>query len=252
VQSLPPHEVRVWYRFTESIADSELETSSAILSDAERARAGRFVFDRDRRDFIVAHALVRRTLSQYDRRSPEAWRIDATGGQKPAIAGDNAGALTFNLSHTHGLVACAIARDTSVGVDVESIERVTGEHEIAQRFFSPIECRSLDACEPALYRRRFIELWTLKESYLKGIGTGLSHPLHTFSFIFDANGGVTFDAPPDVAAADWQFVLAAPSPRYRLALAVRHPSSHPAYRIVLQDADAVDGRALPIIASSRA
>ena len=237
-QPLPLDEVRVWYRFTAAITDAEVEVLSALLSDDERARARRFVFARDRRDFTAAHALLRKSLSLYDSEvAPDAWILQGADGHKPSIAAPRT-ALAFNLSHTHGLVACAVARDTAVGVDVESIERLSSGRDIAQRFFSPFECRGLDACEPSAYTRRFIELWTLKESYLKGIGTGLSHPLDNFSFDLDRSPAIAFVAPPDVNTADWQFMLAAPAPNYRLAVAVRRTAATARYRIVMHDADA--------------
>jgi 4'-phosphopantetheinyl transferase len=238
-QLLPLDEVRVWYRFTTAIADEEVDALSALLSDDERARARRFVFARDRRDYTAAHALLRRTLSLYADVRPTGWIFEAADGQKPVIAAPPT-ALTFNLSHTHGLVACAVARGTSIGVDVESIDRLSSGREIAERFFSPFECRGLDAREPSDYTPRFIELWTLKESYLKGIGKGLSHPLDNFSFDLDRPPGITFGAPPDVNTADWQFTLAAPAPSYRLAVAVKRTIVTARYRIVLRDADAAD------------
>jgi 4'-phosphopantetheinyl transferase len=236
--SLPHDDVHVWYRFTEAIAEDEVERLSAtILSEDERARARRFVFARDRRDYTVAHALVRRTLSRYDDRPPQAWTFDEpTKGGKPAIAGEPASPLEFNLSHTHGLVACAVARGTAVGVDVESIARVVSDRDIANRFFSPVECADLDAGLADAYSERFIELWTLKESYLKGIGTGLSHPLNDFSFRYRDPRGLTFAAPPDVSTDEWQFALATLGSRYRLAVAVRRSTPGNRCRVVLHDA----------------
>ena len=94
----------------------------------------------------------------------------------------------------------------------------------------------LDACDAAERPTRFIELWTLKEAYVKAIGHGLSHPLDRFGFAFDSERGIRFTAPPDEHAAQWTFALLAPSVRHRLAVAVRAPSA-----IVLVAADANEG-----------
>lgn len=239
-QPLPLDEVHVWYRFTEALTESDVQTLSAELSHDERARARRFVFARDRRDFTAAHVLLRHTLSRYEDVPPGYWIFDAAPGEKPVAAAPYANWLTFNLSHTHGLVACAVARVATVGVDVESIDRLASGREIAQRFFSPAECQGLDACAPERYTERFIELWTLKESYLKGIGVGLAHPLDNFSFDLSRPRTIAFAAPPDVNTADWQFTLAAPAASYRLALAVQRTSEIDSYRVVLHDADAAD------------
>ena len=43
--------------------------------------------------------------------------------------------LRFNLSHTTGLIACALTVGREVGVDVERIDRKL-THEVPERFFS--------------------------------------------------------------------------------------------------------------------
>jgi 4'-phosphopantetheinyl transferase len=220
--SLAPGDVHVWYRFTDSLDDDAVQAEVAQLSPDEGARCQRFVFRRDRRDFAAGHALLRRVLSMYDDVRPDAWTFVAAGNGKPSLAQEpGAPPLAFNLSHTQGLVACAVARDAEVGVDVECVERVTDGRDVAERYFSAAELAQLDACPEEQRAARFIELWTLKEAYLKAIGSGLARPLDTFAFSFDDAGGLGFNARPDGSPATWTFALFAPSPRHRLALAAR-------------------------------
>jgi 4'-phosphopantetheinyl transferase len=224
---LPPGDVHIWYRVTEALDDTAVQAEVAQLSPDERARAQRFVFPRDRRDFAAAHALLRRVLSTYDDVPPDAWTFVAEANGKPSLAPEHGGTLAFNLSHTHGLVACAVTRDAHVGVDVECVERVGDGRDIAARYFAARELSQLDACAEDRRAARFIELWTLKEAYLKAIGSGLGQPLNTFAFTFDDPGGIRFSAPPDAAPAAWTFALFAPSPRHRLALAARSDGAAP-------------------------
>src|SRR5262245_17240681 len=162
-----------------------------VLSTEERARRDRFVFDRDRRDFVAAHALVRRLLSRAGDTRAADWRFDIDAHGKPWVVTSQAGKppLVFNLSHTHGLVACAVARGTTLGLDVERVDRIASGPDIAGRFFAPSEIRMLDRHAPDDYTGRFIELWTLKEAYIKAVGTGLAHPLDSFAFSFDGEAG---------------------------------------------------------------
>jgi len=228
-------EVAVCYQFTEALDAAALGAMAAVLTVEERARRDRFVFDRDRRDFVVAHALVRRMLSRYGETSPEDWRFDIDVHGKPSVVRDQAGMppLVFNLSHTHGLVACAVARGTSLGIDVERVDRMTLGPEIAARYFAAAEIRMLDAHPPEQYAGRFIELWTLKEAYIKAVGTGLAHALDSFAFAFEGESGLQFAAPHGVAASDWQFLLAAPAANYRLGIAVSGSGVRP-WRITMQ------------------
>jgi 4'-phosphopantetheinyl transferase len=232
---LAADEVAVCYQLTEALDASALGAMAAVLTVEERARRDRFVFDRDRRDFVVAHALVRRMLSRYGETSPEDWRFDTDAHGKPSVVTSQAGMppLVFNLSHTHGLVACAVARGTSLGIDVERVDRMTLGPEIAARYFAAAEIRMLDTQAPEAYAGRFIELWTLKEAYIKAVGTGLAHPLDSFAFAFEGESGLQFAAPSGVAASDWQFLLAAPTANYRLAIAVSGSAVRP-WRVTMQ------------------
>src|SRR5208282_3845449 len=55
----------------------------ALLDADEQTRAGRFVFERDRRRFINAHAALRRILAGYLGADPAALRFEIANGGKP-------------------------------------------------------------------------------------------------------------------------------------------------------------------------
>jgi 4'-phosphopantetheinyl transferase len=221
--ALAPGDVHVWYRPTGSLGDKDVEDAVARLSQDERTRYARFRFARDRRDYAAAHALLRTSLSRYADLAPESWRFHETPGGKPSLVLD-AGVprLSFNLSHTDGLVACAIAGGAEVGIDVESVDRDLRDG-VAERFFSESENADLRQCASGPLRaRRFVELWTLKEAYVKAIGTGLSHPLDSIVFDVADRDAILFLPPPEVEAAGWRFLLSAPTGHHCLAVAVKH------------------------------
>ncbi len=84
--------------------------------------------------------------------------------------------LHFNLSHS-GTWAVAAVDTRPVGVDVQRVETV--DLDIAQHYFSDDEYRDL-LTQPDKVSY-FFDLWTLKESYMKIVGMGLSMPLDSFS-----------------------------------------------------------------------
>jgi 4'-phosphopantetheinyl transferase len=153
--------------------------------------------------------------------SPSDWRFETGPAGKPAVS-HPATPLSFSLSHARGLVACAIAPGIPVGVAVEPIDRPVTVDGIAQRFFSPREVSALARCANEERASRFIELWTLKEAFLKATGMGLSQPLDAMSFEID-DGAVAFDPPAEEDGRLWHFALFAPTPRGRLAVAARSP-----------------------------
>jgi 4'-phosphopantetheinyl transferase len=209
-------EVHVWYRVTDTIADTTSALDEESLSADECARRDRFHAAADRRDYAIAHGLLRRSLSRYAPVPPHRWRFASGANGKPFI---NDGCLSFNLSHTRGLVACTVAHSTPLGIDVERINRVTDVESLADRFFSHSETAAL--CRGAAdVHVRFIDLWTLKEAFVKATGRGLSQPLDSFSFDLDYAGRrIGFAAPPGYDAAEWRFALYAPQPKVRLAVA---------------------------------
>jgi 4'-phosphopantetheinyl transferase len=85
----------------------------------------------------------------------------------------------FNTSHAGEWITCA-THHLPLGVDVEYIQPI--EADIAKRFFSEEEYYDLMNLDELNRSAYFYELWTLKESYIKAEGKGLSIPLNYFSF----------------------------------------------------------------------
>ena len=223
--ALAPGEVHIWYRLTEALDEAEVETALALLSSTERARHDRFRFTRNRRDYAAAHALLRMSLSRYADVRPRDWQFGELERGKPILAARTDEAdLAFNLSHTDGLVACAVTKGAEVGVDVEALDRIVGGG-VARRFFSDRENAALERLPRVARARRFLDLWTLKESYLKATGQGISHELNTIVFDLKADGTIVFLPPDDIDASSWHFELFTPADRYRLAVAVQIPDA---------------------------
>ena len=224
-ERLERDEVRVWTAVPESIDDPVvLDAYEVLESGDERARRLRLHFDRDRHERLVSNALVRTTLSRYADVEPGKWVFERNEHGRPDPAsGQCELPLRYNLSHTKGLVACAVTLGREIGVDVECIERRGDAVAIADRYFAPAECRELRACPAERRRERFFEYWTLKESYIKARGLGLRIPLRRFAFHL-AEGHpirISFDAELEDDACDWQFALFRPEPTHVMAVAVR-------------------------------
>lgn len=208
---------------TDGVAADVVTALASLLSADERARRDRFVRPVDADTYVVAHALVRRTLSAHGATPPNDWQFGTNRHGCPFVVDAQAGTprLEFNLSHTTGLVAVAVTRGHHVGIDVERVTRVVMEG-VAERHFADAEVRDLLALPPAERPRAFFEYWTLKEAYIKARGMGLAIPLGDFAFHLRP------PAPPTIAFVDgfddasdrWQFWQAWPTTDHRLSLAV--------------------------------
>jgi 4'-phosphopantetheinyl transferase len=157
------------------------EAVQATLSDAERHRASRLVFEEDRRAYLAAHHLLRATLAPLLGRAPEAIEMYAGHGGRPELTGPAAPDVSFNLSHTRGLVACAVSVETVVGVDVELVRDLPDVAALARSTLTPDEIDELDRIAPAERSRAFLRRWTIKEAYAKATGHGLGLPINSIS-----------------------------------------------------------------------
>jgi 4'-phosphopantetheinyl transferase len=195
-----------------------------LMTEDERARHDRFVFAKDRLQFLATRALVRTVLSQYVEVEPTAWRFATFERGKPYIlAPDGLPTLHFNLSNTRGLIVCAVSRQHPLlGCDTEDITRKTETVSIADHYFSPLEVQALRTLPAARHSERFFSYWTLKESYIKARGLGLALPLDQFSFLLDdgADIGIAFDPRLGDDAQRWRFALLRAGSRHFVAVGV--------------------------------
>lgn len=100
--------------------------------------------------------------------------------------------ISFNISHSRGLCVGAILTENmgEVGVDVEFIDREKRLERIAERFFTERERAEIGAANDGALA--FYLIWTMKEAYLKYLGTGITSPLGELDTALV--GGVRFDS----------------------------------------------------------
>ena len=223
----------VWYLFPDAIRDPELLNDYwNILSNDEISRGERFCFDRDRHRHLVTWALARTMLSSYADISPKAWEFGNNQYGRPHISGPvSAPNLRFNLSHTRNLIACIVAPEFDVGIDVEDCRRNISGPAIARRYFSAREVAAFERLTKNEQAAAFFEYWTLKEAYVKAVGRGISLGLARFSFELDDRSlrvddperrppRISFDGLNDDPAT-WQFAQYKPTPHHAMAIAIR-------------------------------
>ena len=202
-------------------AGDSLRAYVELLNDDERERYRRLKFPQHQREYLASHALLRTALSCYADMDPVAWRFTRNEYGKPAIENPLAEPLQFNLSHTSGLTLCAIGRGAEIGADVEFHSNSQALLEVADHYFSEREVADLRGLPVDEQGDAFFRYWTLKESYIKAKGEGLSIPLDSFSFYFDERQRIHCEAAPGVSLdGAWSFASFQLSPCYTAAVAV--------------------------------
>lgn len=227
---LSDHDIHLWILDPGKIREPLLLARyQTLMTQEESDRVQRYRFEEHRHDALITRAFVRDTLSHYCQRKPEDWRFEKGEKDKPEII-DPPLPLRFNLSHTDGMIVCAVCLHHDIGVDVENIERNTDTLAIADRYFSPSEVEELFSLpDDNSKRSRFFDYWTLKESYIKAWGLGLAIPLDHFSFhighsedsICNHNIQLSFAPQRKDNADDWQSWLFYPDKNHRMALSIR-------------------------------
>jgi 4'-phosphopantetheinyl transferase len=183
----------------------ETRSLESCLSSAERERAAKFRFERDRRRFIVARARLREELAA--RLGVSARQVEFAYGDngKPRLANQ---ALQFSVSHCDDVALFAFSPDAEVGVDIEAIRPVREADAIAVQFFSPLEHAGYAALAPRDRLLGFFRVWTRKEAYVKALGVGFSMALERFDL--------------SVAPRGWRLHSFFPLPGFVASLASHH------------------------------
>ena len=220
---LTPAEIHVWLAFYEDITDERLRSAyRELLNAAEKEQETRFYFARDRRRYLTTRALARTALSRYVSIDPREWVFSTNAYGRPEIVNEQARdvGLSFNISHTRGLIVLGVTMRRALGVDVENVRAREAPIDVADRFFAPQEVAALAAAPPQQQQFRFFEYWTFKESYIKARGMGLSLPLDKFSFHYPNDHAVEISIRPELAddSARWQFWQFRPRPEYLVAI----------------------------------
>ena len=227
---LNPAEIHLWFTFPAEIQDKELlQEYEKLLTPPERAQWQRFRFARLRHQYLITRALVRTTLSRYIDIEPRNWQFSKNEYGRPEImTGENIEPLRFNLSHTTDLIICGVILKSDIGVDVENMKRNGTTVEIANRFFSPQEVKDLSSIPEKQQLARFFDYWTLKESYIKARGMGLSLPLEQFTFHISNHEEplrISFSNQLHDEPTHWQFWLLQPTQHHKAAVSIRQETS---------------------------
>src|SRR5262245_9564446 len=100
-------EVHVWFVLSDRVTDPRLLAAlDATLSVDEQVRRGRFVFEKDRHQFLVARGLLRRLLGRYLDVDPRVCAFVTNDHGRPSLApGTGEPRVEFNVSHTNGVIA---------------------------------------------------------------------------------------------------------------------------------------------------
>ncbi len=173
--------------------ESHLSLLKSNVSDQRRNRVETLYNSEKAKQQLASESLIRMVVRK--ERGMKEIGFGACPHGKPFIVGlPN---FYYNLSHSGEWVVCATDR-APIGIDIEMVRPVNID--LARLYFSTAEYRSLIGKTEPEKNRLFFDLWTLKESYIKAKGGGLTIPLDSFT-IYSEQGRIRVlsqDGPEEV------------------------------------------------------
>ena len=218
-------DVNVWVVSLQGPLGRRLQSRKHVLNPVERERGDRFLLERDRRAYVLAHILVREVLSRFEPAvRPNEWRFETAQGGRPELSAEFAATgLRFNISHTAGLVACVVTPHVDCGIDVERHFERDNVMALARRSLSPTQLAALEAVPLVSRSTEFLRYWTFKEARVKALGKGLLMDLREVESPLDRFARPGQVAEPERQGCnlwqDWQWQHQS---RFQAALSLRH------------------------------
>ena len=149
----------------------DLESALGAMTEQRRTKVMKFKHEQGRKLSASAYMLLCKALRE-EYGINEAPLFEYSEHGKPSIVGHPE--IFFNLSHCRSVAACVVA-SSPVGVDVEDVREFK---ESLARYVLNDEEYAMISSSPQP-DREFIRLWTMKESYLKLTGEGITRDLKT-------------------------------------------------------------------------
>ena len=169
----------LYIKISDTINVSCFNRLLSCVSKKKQEQVQRFHHDIDKKLSLYSEIAVRAIICQTLNVSNHEIVFVQTQYGKPYLEGYPD--CHFNLSHTRNAIAVIIS-DKPAGVDIEKI--AAADLQIAKRFFTENEAAYIETTDIGK-DKRFYEVWTKKEAYIKYKGKGLSMALNSFDVLCD-------------------------------------------------------------------
>ncbi|WP_221568722.1 4'-phosphopantetheinyl transferase superfamily protein [Alkalihalobacillus sp. TS-13] len=191
------------------LQDDDVDLICSQLNEERNRKIQSFLRPEDVCCALIGDVLSRVLLCIYLNTPMHLLSIKRTVNGKPYTTNAD---CYFNISHSGEWIVCGVY-DKPLGIDVEQIRTI--DVNIAKRYFSPTEAESLFKRAQQERLQYFFELWTLKESYIKMLGTGFNMPFNSFSVQVHSNKKEYIGTPKGKAFKFKQYPI---DPAYKMAV----------------------------------
>ncbi len=155
----------------------DLSAMNTVLSKDELDTARKLKVESQRNTWISCHVALRRILGDYLGIHPIEIELNKNHFGKLFLADSK---LFFNLSHTHTSFLIGFDTDAKIGVDLEYL---SGNEDLSSLIDYAFTEEEGEYCVGENLPEHFLEIWTLKEAFLKATGVGLVNDLKSINVI---------------------------------------------------------------------
>jgi len=202
-------EVHLWLTLLAEDEECGDRSLKETLPESELIRLAAIGDAVNRRRHLVTHAVRHSILSRYASVLPRELVLRTSDQGRPFVCEPSCCGprLDFSVAHSRTLFAVLVAKGRVVGVDAEPLTRLA-PLVVARHWFSPSELVALTkASDPATRRILFWDHWTLKESYLKARGIGLTVCTREVSFeLTERHIDLQLGPKVDDGCTEWNFL----------------------------------------------
>ncbi|WP_018753428.1 4'-phosphopantetheinyl transferase family protein [Paenibacillus sanguinis] len=171
-----------WVKIPTGLSSTQIQDRLDLLDDEELAIYASYKVDFKKVEFLVGRCLAKMALGQLLHVQPSDISFSKNEFGKLFVK-NQSGPPYFNLSHTDGMVVCAVSASGEMGIDVE--KTLNDYFDLMKYVYVPEEIDWVNAkCDVSTKLYAFYQLWTRKEAVMKAVGKGFSLPPLSFSIPF--------------------------------------------------------------------
>lgn len=192
-----------------------------VLDQDEKISILNFKTELLRKRYTVSKCVLKILISKYLDSKPEEVKFTYGELGKPFLSSSiNTLNLQFNMSHSNRLGMCAFTKDKALGVDIEKIREFSNLEDVAEMCMSEFEKGWFSKLPPATRIEIFYKVWTVKESFIKAIGAGLSFPMVDVEVKMNSSDKCEFHKIKNESGIfrKWRVFTFAPEPNYTASL----------------------------------
>ena len=168
----------VWICDASGVEQAELDDYCDWLSESERSRLKSFIRPERKRQFIVGRVLLRQALGRLLQVTPREINLVDRPGVAPLLESNYTAG--FSISHSGQWVACAVARSTVLGLDIERTDSSRDVMALAEQAFDASDIIALRAYEGSSQNSAFYRMWCAYEARFKlGCASVIEYPLES-------------------------------------------------------------------------